>query len=115
MAKALIPITEQNEKNIKNFIGMCRLNKLEMSGEPSFTFNDHREGVGVIKFDIYFVNNGIVDPCWNLTVRTDTEIRFHDDVPSKNGEMYCYIDAYRVEQGSLDFIHKDSKFSVFAY
>ena len=59
MGKTYIPLTEQNKKVILNFIGLCRMNGLELSGEPSFSFKDHREGIGTVMFDLFFRNNGI--------------------------------------------------------
>ena len=116
MAKMIIPITEKNAKFIKNFIGMCRMNGLEGAAVPSFTFRDYREELdGDVIFDIYYQQNTITEPCWNMTVKIDTSVRFHDDQPSKAGETYCYLDSYRIEKGSLEFISKTSKFNVFAF
>ena len=36
--KAISLLSEKNKKVILNFIGMCRMNGLEMAEEPSFTF-----------------------------------------------------------------------------
>ena len=43
MAKAYIELTEANIKAIKNFIGMCRMNGMENSADPTFTFKDQRD------------------------------------------------------------------------
>lgn len=115
MGKAYITISEENKKCILNFIGMCRMNGIEEKGEPSFSFKDKREGLGTVIFDIFFRNDGIQEACWNMTVRVDTEQRIHDDVKAKPGETYCYLDSYKVAQGSLELQHKASKFNVFAF
>ena len=115
MGKTYIPLTEQNKKVILNFIGLCRMNGLELSGEPSFSFKDHREGIGTVMFDLFFRNNGIDATSWNMTVKVDTPVRFHDNVAEKPGETYCYLDSYKVEQGSLELQHKTSKFNVFSF
>lgn len=114
MGKTYIPITEENKKCIRNFIGMCRLNGLEGPAEPSFSFKDTRD-IGKVTFDIFFSCNGIVEPCWSMTVRVDSEQRFHDNVPAKSGETYCYLDSYYIEKGSLDFKTKTSKFNIFSF
>lgn len=115
MAKTYIPIGEKNKKFILNFIGMCRMSGIEQGGEPSFTFKDTREGVGTVIFDVFFRNNGIEAASWNMTVKLDTSVRIHDDTPAKPGETYCYLDSYRIDQGSLELKHKTSKFNVFAF
>lgn len=110
-----IKLTEQNKKVILNFIGMCRMNGIEQSGKPSMTFNDVREDIGPVKFDLFFRNDGIDKPCWSMTVKADTDKRFHDNVPAKKGDIYCYLDSYRVEEGSLEIKAVTSKFNVFAF
>ena len=87
MGKTYIPITEANKKNILNFIGMCRMNGLE----------------------------GMAEPSWNMTVKVDSDVRFHDSAASKAGETYCYLDSYRIEKDSLEFKTKTSKFNVFSF
>lgn len=115
MAESYIPISEKNKKVILNFIGMCRMNGLEMAEEPSFTFKENRENIGRVMFDIFFSNNGITESSWNMTVKVDSSVRFHDDVPSQPGETYCYLDSYRIDKDSLEMEHKSSKFNVFAF
>jgi len=115
MSKAYIPLTEQNKKIILNFIGMCRLNGIELAGEPSMSFKEDREGIGRVIFDLFFKNDKINAPCWSMTVKVDTNTRFHDNTEAKKGEMYCYLDSYRIEQGSLELNHITSKFNVFAF
>lgn len=113
--KVNIPLSEKNIKFIKNFIGMCRMNGLEGPATPSFTFREEREGLGQVIFDIYYQMNTITEPCWNMTVKLDTPVRFHDGVASKPGETYCYLDSYRIDKGSLELITKTSKFNIFAF
>ncbi len=115
MAKSYIPLTEANLKVIKNFIGMCRMNGLENASEPNLTFKEEREGIGRITFDLFYRANGVTEACWNMTVKSDSEFRFHDDVPAKKGDIHCYLDSYKIETGSLDLIHKTSKFNIFAF
>lgn len=116
MAKTNIPLTENNVKFIKNFIGMCRFNGLEGAATPSFTFKEYRENLGGnVIFDIYYQMNTVTEPCWNMTVKIDTPVRFHDNVSAKPGETYCYLDSYRIDQGSLELVTKTSKFNVFAF
>lgn len=115
MGKTYIPLSEQNKKFILNFIGICRMGGLEQHGEPSFSFKEKREGIGTVMFDVFHRNNGITEPCWNMTVRVDTPVRFHDNTPAKPGDTYCYLDSYLIEQGSLELKHKTSKFSVFSF
>ncbi|MDO4978235.1 MAG: hypothetical protein Q4E53_13365 [Eubacteriales bacterium] len=116
MAKTNIPLSDNNIKFIKNFIGMCRMNGLEGPATPSFTFKEYRENLdGNVIFDIYYQMNTITEPCWNMTVKIDTSVRFHDGVASKPGETYCYLDSYRIDHGSLELITKTSKFNVFAF
>ena len=104
MGKRYIPITEANKKNILNFIGMCRMNGLEGMAEPSFSFKDIRDNC-----------RGITEPSWNMTVKVDSDVRFHDSAASKAGETYCYLDSYRIEKDSLEFKTKTSKFNVFSF
>ena len=108
MSKAYIPLTEENKKAILNFIGMCRMNGLEGPAGPSFNYKDIREGFGTVSIDLYYDSRGVTEQCWKITVRTDTEERFHDDEPSKKGETYCYRDAYTIDTGSLDIKLKSS-------
>ncbi|MDO5146007.1 MAG: hypothetical protein Q4D60_03300 [Eubacteriales bacterium] len=115
MSATYIPISEENKKLILNFIGMCRLSGLENGGEPSFTFRDNREGVGVVMFDLFYRSTGIEEPCWNMTVKVDASTRFHDEEPDKPGETYCYLDAYKIAKDSLELEHKTSKFNIFAF
>ncbi len=115
MSKAYIPLTESNKKIILNFIGMCRMNGIEAKGEPSMSFKEERENIGKIIFDLFFKNDKINAPCWSLTVKTDTDLRFHDNQPAKKGEIYCYLDSYRIDEGSLELKKITSKFNVFAF
>lgn len=115
MSKAIIPLTEANKKAITNFIATCRFNGLENASEPNFTFKEQRDGIGKVIFDLFYRDNGVDTPGWNLTVKTDTDVRFHDDVPAKKGDIYCYLDSYRIEKGSLDLKHKVSKFNIFSF
>ena len=115
MSKPYIKLTEKNKKVILNFIGMCRMNGIELEGRPSMTFNDNREDIGPVKFDLFFRNDGIDKPCWSMTVKADTEVRFHDDVPAKKGDIHCYLDSYRVEEGSLELKPVSSKFNIFSF
>lgn len=115
MGKMNIPLTEKNIKCIKNFIGLCRMSGLEGPSTPSFTFKDFRDDIGTVIFDIYYQQNTITEPCWNMTVKVDTNVRFHDGVASKPGETYCYLDSYRINHGSLDLESKTSKFNVFSF
>ncbi len=115
MAKAYIKITEANEKAIKNFIGMCRMNGLENDADPTFTFKDHREGLGVVSFDLYFDSKSISEVAWKMTVKIDTSVRFHDQEKSEPGALNCYRDFYKIKEGSLDLELLKSNFSVFAY
>ncbi|MBQ9156605.1 MAG: hypothetical protein IJ137_07485 [Eubacterium sp.] len=115
MSKPYIKLTEQNKKIILNFIGMCRMNGIELSGKPSMTFNDVREDIGPVKFDLFFRNDGVTEACWSMTVKADTDVRFHDDIPAKKGDIYCYLDSYRIETGSLELKPVTSKFNVFAF
>ena len=62
MAETYIPIGENNKKAILNFIGMCRMNGLEENGEPSFTFKDPREGIGVVMFDLFYRSTNVLLP-----------------------------------------------------
>ena len=78
MGKTYIPITEANKKNILNFIGMCRMNGLEGMAEPSFSFKDIREDIGTVIFDVFYNCRGITEPSWNMTVKVDSDVRFHD-------------------------------------
>ena len=112
MGKTYIPITEANKKNILNFIGMCRMNGLEGMAEPSFSFKDIREDIGTVIFDVFYNCRGITEPSWNMTVKVDSDVRFHDSAASKAGETYCYLDSYRIEKDSLEFKTKTSKFNV---
>lgn len=98
MGKTYIPITEANKKNILNFIGMCRMNGLEGMAEPSFSFKDNREEIGTVIFDVFYSCRGITEPSWNMTVKVDSDVRFHDSAASKAGETYCYLDSYRIEK-----------------
>lgn len=115
MSDRYIPITDNNLKVIKNFIGLCRMNGLEGPGEPNFTFKENREGIGNIIFDLFFRNNGVSEACWCMTVKTDTPIRFHDNVPAKKGDIHCYLDSYTIAAGSLELTHKTSKFNIFSF
>lgn len=115
MAETYIPLTESNKKLILNFIGMCRLNGIELTGEPSMSFKERRENVGKIIFDLFFRKDQTQEPCWSMTVRVDTDIRFHDEIAGKPGEMYCYLDSYKIEQGSLELQPVASKFNVFRF
>ena len=115
MGKTYIPITEANKKNILNFIGMCRMNGLEGMAEPSFSFKDIREDIGTVIFDVFYSCRGITEPSWNMTVKVDSDVRFHDSAASKAGETYCYLDSYRIEKDSLEFKTKTSKFNVFSF
>lgn len=115
MSTTYIPISEKNMKLILNFIGMCRMNGLEEGGEPSFTFKDPREGVGVVMFDLFYRSTSVLEPCWSMTVKVDSQSRFHDDVPEQPGETYCYLDSYKVKKDSLELEHKTSKFNVFSF
>lgn len=115
MGKTYITLTEANTKAIKNFIGMCRMNGLEGMAEPSFSFKEQREGLGTVSFDIYFRANGIQEACWNMVVKVDTNKRIHDNQPAKSGALYSYLDSYKINQGSLDLIHKTSKFNEFSF
>ena len=95
---------------------MCRMNGMEGAATPSFTFKDYREEYdGDVIFDIYFQQNTITEPCWNMTVKIDTPVRFHDGQPSKAGDTYSYLDSYRIDKGSLDLIVKTSKFNIFSF
>ena len=58
---------------------------------------------------------GITEPSWNMTVKVDSDVRFHDSAASKAGETYCYLDSYRIEKDSLEFKTKTSKFNVFSF
>lgn len=102
MSTPYIKLSEQNKKIILNFIGLCRMNGIEMEGKPSMTFNDVREDIGPVKFDLFFRNDGVDKPSWSMTVKADTGVRFHDNVPAKKGDIYCYLDSYRIEEGSLE-------------
>ncbi len=115
MAKPLIPLTEANMKAIKNFIGMCRMNGLEGPAEPSFNFKDSREDIGLVIIDLYFDARGISETLWKITVRADTDVRFHDDVPAEEGQHFNYRDMYHVKTDSLELIHKNSDFKVFSW
>ncbi len=116
MANTNIPLSENNIKFIKNFIGMCRMNGLEGPATPSFSFKEYRkEYDSNVIFDIYYQQNTITEPCWNMTVKVDTSVRFHDGVEAKPGETYCYLDSYRIDKGSLELITKTSKFNVFSF
>ena len=108
MGKTYIPITEANKKNILNFIGMCRMNGLEGMAEPSFSFKDIREDIGTVIFDVFYNCRGLTEPSWNMTVKVDSDVRFHDSAASKAGETYCYLDSYRIEKDSLEFIKDDA-------
>lgn len=114
MGKTYIPITDDNRKCILNFIGMSRVNGLEGASEPSFSFKDNR-GIGQVIFDVFFTYKGVTEPGWNMTVRVDTSVRFHDDVPAKAGDTYCYLDSYRIDAETLAFNTKTSKFNVFSW
>lgn len=83
MGKTYIPITEANKKNILNFIGMCRMNGLEGMAEPSFSFKDIREDIGTVIFDVFYNCRGITEPSWNMTVKVDSDVRFHDSAARK--------------------------------
>ena len=115
MATPYIRLTEQNKKIILNFIGMCRMNGIELTGTPSMTFNDERADIGKVKIDLFFQNDGITEACWKMTVKVDSDKRFHDNVPAKKGDIYCYLDSYRIEQGSLEIKPVTSKFNIFAF
>ncbi len=115
MGKTYIPIGDENKKAILNFIGMCRMNGLESKGSPSFTFKDPREGIGIVMFDLFYSNSGMEEPCWNLTVKVDSQVRFHDNVPTEEGGTYCYTDSYKIKNDTLDLVHKNSRFNVFSY
>ena len=115
MAETYIPIGEKNKKAILNFIGMCRMNGLEENGEPSFTFKDPREGIGVVMFDLFYRSTNVLEPCWSMTVKVDSQKRFHDNEPEEEGATYCYLDSYKIAKDSLDLQHKTSKFIVFSW
>jgi len=59
-------------------IGMCRMNGLEGMAEPSFSFKDIREDIGTVIFDVFYNCRGITEPSWNMTVKVDSDVRFHD-------------------------------------
>ena len=86
MAKAYIELTEANIKAIKNFIGMCRMNGMENSADPTFTFKDQRD-IGTVSFDL----------------------------KSEPGALNCYRDFYKIKEGSLELELLKANFSVFAY
>ncbi|MCD8019376.1 MAG: hypothetical protein LUF92_07270 [Clostridiales bacterium] len=116
MASTYITITENNKKVINNIIGICRMNGMEKNGaDPSFTFKDVREDIGEVMFDLFYREKGMEQPCWSMTVKVDSSIRFHDDKPTVPGEIYCYLDSYKIEKGSLELKHKTSKFNVFSF
>lgn len=115
MAETYIPIGENNKKAILNFIGMCRMNGLEENGEPSFTFKDPREGIGIVMFDLFYRSTNVLEPCWSMTVKVDSQKRFHDNEPEEEGATYCYLDSYKISKDSLELEHKTSKFNVFSW
>ena len=115
MGKTFIKLTEAYKKAILNFIAMCRMNGLEGPAEPSFTHKEEREGLGEIYFDLYYRARGVVTPAFYLTVKVDTKNRFHDDEPAKKGETYSYIDTYMIDPKTLEFVVRNSKFSVFKF
>ena len=109
MGKTYIPITEANKKNILNFIGMCRMNGLEGMAEPSFSFKDNREEIGTVIFDVFYSCRGITEPSWNMTVKVDSDVRFHDSAASKAGETYCYFRFLQNRKRYLEFKTKNIK------
>ena len=115
MAKEYIPLSEDNIKVIKNFIGMCRMNGLEGSAAPSFNYKDIREGLGTVNLDLYYDFRGITTPCWKMTVKVDTDQRIHDDKPGSEGAQYSYVDTYVVDQGDLEIKYKNSRFNEFSF
>ena len=115
MGKTYIPITEANKKNILNFIGMCRMNGLEGMAEPSFSFKDIREDIGTVIFDVFYNCRGITEPSWNMTVKVDSDVRFHDSAASKAGETYCYLDSYRIEKIVLNSRQKHQNLTYFLF
>lgn len=90
------------------------MNGLEGPEEPSISFKDNRE-IGTVNFDVFYTCKGISEPCWNMTVRVDTPVRFHDKVPAKEGDTYCYLDSYKIDSKTLEFKTKTSKFNVFSF
>ena len=116
MAETFIPIRENNLKCIRNFIGLCRMNGLEGDAVPTFTFKEYREEYdSVVVFDIYYDSNPFEEPSWKMTVKVETNKRFHDGVASKPNESYTYLDKYRIEKGKLDLESLTSRFNVFSF
>ena len=114
MAKAYIKLTEANLKAIRNFIGMCRMNGMENSADPTFTFKDQRD-IGTVSFDLYFDSKSTSEVAWKMTVKVDTSVRFHDNEKSEPGALNCYRDFYKIKEGSLELELLKANFSVFAY
>ncbi len=116
MGKTYIPISDNNLKIIKNFIGLCRMNGLEGPAVPTFTFREFRpEYESDVIFDLYFEQSPVEEPCWKMTVKVQTGNRFHDGIASKPGETYSYLDKYRIEKAKLDLDVMSSRFNVFAF
>ena len=91
------------------------MNGLEGGAEPSISFKDIREDIGTVIFDVFYSFKGLKEPGWNMTVKVDTEVRFHDNVPAKAGETYCYLDSYRLDNKTLEMQTKTSKFNIFSF
>lgn len=90
------------------------MNGLE-GGRTIILFQRYQRRHGTVIFDVFYNCRGITEPSWNMTVKVDSDVRFHDSAASKAGETYCYLDSYRIEKDSLEFKTKTSKFNVFSF
>ena len=93
---------------------MCRMNGLEGMAEPSFSFKDIREDIGTVIFDVFYNCRGITEPSWNMTVKVDSDVRFHDSAARSRRNLLLFR-FLQNRKDSLEFKTKTSKFNVFSF